>query len=192
MNALAVGATGGVFAFPEVVVDLMQTAGAGFAAGALKGCERFGGGSVPLLRRKTRQIGFSRLTAPDAGVDLLRRLDTHLVRHVAVDVQRRGGIHVSDDGRQGFYVHAVLQGRGGEGMAEIVEAHGPAVGVLQDALELLADRIRGARRSFVLRRRKDPFRAALLLPLLQDRQDHGREDDGSQPPSGSTGPRAGG
>ena len=47
MDALAVGAAGGVFALPEVVVDLMQTAGAGFAVGALKGRERFGGGSVP-------------------------------------------------------------------------------------------------------------------------------------------------
>ena len=92
MNALAVGAAGGVFAFPEVVVDLMQAAGAGFAAGALVGLEGLSDGSIPLLGRKTRQIGVSCLTAPDAGVDLLRRLDTHLVRHVAVDVQGRGGI----------------------------------------------------------------------------------------------------
>ena len=58
MDALAVRAAGGIFALPEVVVDLMQAAGAGFAAGALVGLEGLPDGSIPLLGRKTQQIAF--------------------------------------------------------------------------------------------------------------------------------------
>ena len=44
MNAFPVCAAGGVFAFPEVVVDLVQAAGAGFSAGTLEGLEELSGG----------------------------------------------------------------------------------------------------------------------------------------------------
>ena len=145
MDALAVRAAGSVFAFPEVVVDLVQAAGAGFAAGALVWLEGLPDGSIPLLGRKTRQIGFWNLTAPYPGVDLLRRLDTHLVRHMAVDVQRRGGIHIADDGGEGFHIHAVLQSRRCEGGAQIMKAKVLTFRVLQDALELLPDGVRRAR-----------------------------------------------
>ena len=105
MYAFHVCAAGRVFALPEVVVDLMQAAGAGFSAGSLEGLEGFGGGHFLVLGRNARQIAFSRLTGPDSRVDLLRCLFPHLVRHVAVDVQGRGGIHVTDNGGERFHIN---------------------------------------------------------------------------------------
>ena len=68
----------------EHVAPTMQAAGAGFSAGTFVGLERFCGGYFLVLGRNARQIAFRRLTGPDSGVDLLRRLFPHLVCHMAV------------------------------------------------------------------------------------------------------------
>ena len=74
----------------------------------------------------------------------------------------------------------MLQGFGGEGVAQIVEADAFALCVLQNAHELLADRVGRTRDGIVQGQREDPLGAALLLPCFQDRKDCWRENDRTQ------------
>ena len=103
---------GGVAAFPEVVVDLADTAGAGLAALALVGLE--GGGRRDSWRRVNLLGGF---TFGDPTVDLSGGSPLHLARHMGVDIQGSAAGHMADDGRKGLDVHTVLQGSGGKGVA---------------------------------------------------------------------------
>ena len=57
-----------------------------------------------------------------------------LLRGVGVGAQGEPGIVVPRHGGLGFYVHAVLEGCGGEGVTEIMEADMLQSGVLQDLL----------------------------------------------------------
>ena len=65
---------------------------------------------------------------------LLRRLFLHLPCGVGVGAQGEPGIVVPRHGGHGFDVHAVLEGCGGEGVTEIMEADMLQSGVLQDLL----------------------------------------------------------
>ena len=85
-NAFAVGADWGVFALPEVVVDLVHAAGAGFAMLGLVGLEAaLVSAGFSLLLLGHRGIGFA-----DLAVDFHRRLLLHGIGDVGVNVQGRG------------------------------------------------------------------------------------------------------
>lgn len=57
----------------------------------------------------------------DLPVDLHRRLLLHGIGDVGINVQRGCRRYMTDDGGQGFHIHAVLQRHGCEGMAQIME-----------------------------------------------------------------------
>ena len=94
---------GRVAAFPEMIVDLADTAGAWFAALPLvwlKGAgSRFSGSNF--------RFCLWRFT-PNPQVDLCSRCPLHLVCHMGVNVQRGAAGHMTDDGRESLYIHAVL------------------------------------------------------------------------------------
>ncbi|MBQ8829951.1 MAG: hypothetical protein IJ022_07675, partial [Burkholderiaceae bacterium] len=87
-----------VFALPEVVIDLVQAAGAGFAVLAFVGLETALVGVLRLLVRRHLGVGPADLT-----VDPGRRLELHGVGDVGVDVQGGGRGDVADDHRQGLH-----------------------------------------------------------------------------------------
>ena len=140
---LALGVGGGVAAFVEVVVYLVDAAGAGFADLAGVGGE-FGG--VGLGDGGWVWQGGGSVVVGDAAVDEIGGVLAHGVGDVAVDVDGGGGADVADDGGQSLDVHAVLQRRGREGMAEVVEpnilAPGPVKGLFHFAVDAL--RVDGA------------------------------------------------
>lgn len=117
---------GRVSAFPEVFADLADTAGAGLAALALVGLE--GGGRRVSWHRVNFLGGFA---FDNSTVYLSGGGPLHLVGHMGIDVQRGTAGHMANDGRKSLDVHTVLQGSGGEGVAQIVEAESLAVGTFQ-------------------------------------------------------------
>ena len=72
-------------------------------------------------------------------VDLACRRLPHLVCDVGVDVQRGTARYMPDHRREGLDVHPMLQGHGGEQVAEIMEADVFATGPLQNGGQMLAD-----------------------------------------------------
>ena len=64
----------------------------------------------------------------------IRCFSHHIRRGVGVGAQGEPGIVVPRHGGHGFDVHAVLEGCGGEGVTEIMEADMLQSGVLQDLL----------------------------------------------------------
>lgn len=76
-NPFAVGTSGRVFALPEVVVELVDAAGAGFAVLALVGLEAALVGGLSLLVGRHLGVGLA-----DLAVDLCRRLELHGVGDV--------------------------------------------------------------------------------------------------------------
>ena len=139
--ALALGVGGGVAAFIEMVVDLVDASGAGFADFAGVGGE-FGGVGLGDGGRFGRLGGYGTFAVGDAVVDEIGGILAHGVGDVAVDVDGGGGADVADDGGQGLYVHAVLQGGGREGMAEVVEPNIFAPGPLQGLFHFVVDALR--------------------------------------------------
>ena len=59
----------------------------------------------------------------------MAQMNLAIISDVGVDVQRSGTRDVTDDGREGLYIHPMLQGIGGEYMTQIVETHFFASGV---------------------------------------------------------------
>lgn len=173
---LAVGPDGRVAAFKQVVVELADTAGAGPAHAAAVGFEV---GHARRLRRRggrCRALLFLRLRLDDAAVDVGRGRLAHVVGNVGVDVQRGGGRHVAQHGRERLHIHTVLQRERREGVAQVVETHMPAPGVLQNELEPLAHRA-GRHGTVVLHRRgKHPAGVHGLFVIFQDR-DHRRRQN---------------
>lgn len=60
---------------------------------------------------------------PQHPVHFLGRLPLGGGGNVSVGVQGETGAEVAENGRDGFHVHPVLQGQGGEGVPQIVEPH---------------------------------------------------------------------
>lgn len=115
--ALSVGVGGSVAPFEQVIVDLIDAAGAGLADFAVAGLEFRPLRRVFLLGGRfpaCALAGRKRLPSPDPLLDLPRRPDLHGVRDVAVDVDGRGGRDVADDGGERLDVHSVLQRTGRE------------------------------------------------------------------------------
>lgn len=83
-------------AFPQVVVDLRDTAGAWLAPLSFMGLE--GAGRQLLVRSL---LLFPRLGLADALVDLVRRALPHGVSDVGVDVQSGGAGDMANDGGYG-------------------------------------------------------------------------------------------
>ena len=83
---------------------------------------------------------------------------------------------MSDDGRERFHVHAVLQGGGGEGVAQIVEANVLALCPYQYFFHLSIDALRIQRSVFFYRRGEHPARVRPLPQLPQHSQHRGRQD----------------
>lgn len=113
---LAVGPDGRVAALEQVVVQLADAAGAGPAHAAAVGLEV---GHARRLRRRVgryRALLFLRPRLDDAAVDVGRGRLAHIVGDVGVDVQRGGGRHVAQHGRERFHIHAVLQRERREGV----------------------------------------------------------------------------
>ena len=117
--ALAVGVGGRVAPLEQVVVDLVDAAGAGLADFAVVGLEFRSlrrvfllGGCFPA----GALAGRKGLPSPDPLLDRSRRLDLHGIRDVAINVDGRGGRDVADDGGERLDVHAVLQRGGRERM----------------------------------------------------------------------------
>lgn len=164
-DPFAVGTSGRVFALPEVVVELVDAAGAGFAVLALVGLEAALVGGLSLLTRRDGSVGLADLT-----VDFGGRLKLHGVGDVGVDVQGGGRGDVADDHRQGFDVHAVLQCHGGEGMAQVMEANLLALRPLQCLLHPAADEVGRQRTVLLHRRREHPSGVHRRLVGFQHRQ----------------------
>ena len=81
-DSFAVGISGRVFSLPEVVIDLVDSAGAGFAAGGFVGLETGLGGLGFLDLRWNWCVGFG-----DLAVDFGGGLLLHGVGDMGVDVQ---------------------------------------------------------------------------------------------------------
>ena len=127
---LAVGVDDAVTALPEADTGLEDAARTGTAA-------------VALYRLKVIVIGdggnyqpLGTLHAGDGPVDGISGLLLHIVRDMGVDVQCSGRGDVADDSGQGLDVHAVFQGEGGEGVAQIVEPQVLTACQLQNGVEL--------------------------------------------------------
>ena len=138
---LALGVGGGIASLVEVVVDLVDAAGAGFADFAGVGGE-FGGVGLGDGGWFGRLGGYGTLVVGDAAVDEIGGVLAHGVGDVAVDVDGGGGADVTDDGGQGLDVHAVLQGGGSERVAEVVEPNILAPGPLQGLFHFAVDALR--------------------------------------------------
>ena len=137
--ALALSVGGGVAAFVEVVVDLVDAAGAGFADFAGVGGEFGGVGLGDGGRFWGVDMG---VAVSDALVDEIRGVLAHGVGDVAVDVDGGGGADVADDGGEGLDVHAVLQSGGGEGVTEVVKPNILTPGPLQGLFHFVVDALR--------------------------------------------------
>ena len=86
-----------------------------------------------------------------ATVDLGGGFTEHIAGDVGINVQRGRRRHMAQHGGEGLDVHAVFQGHGGEGVAQIVEADLLAPGPLQNDLEPPEHRARCQRQIWVLR-----------------------------------------
>ena len=93
-DALAIGAPGGVFSLPEVVVDLVDAAGSPFAVLGLVRLEAVPvSAGLSLLLLGHRGIGFA-----DLVVDFHRRLLLHGISDVGVNIQCGCRGNVANDG----------------------------------------------------------------------------------------------
>ena len=139
--SLSLGIGGSVAALVEVVIDLVDAAGAGFADLAGVGGE-FGGVGLGDGGWFGRFCNCGTFVMGDAVVDEIGGVLAHGVGDVAVDVDGGGGADVADDGGQGLDVHAVLQGGGGKGVTEVVEPNILASGPLQGLFHFAVDALR--------------------------------------------------
>lgn len=160
-----------------MVVQLVDAAGAGLAVLTLVGLEAALVCVLLLLVRRDGSIGLA-----DLAVDFGGRLELHGVGDVGVDVQCGGRGDVADDGGQGLDVHAVLQGHGGEGVAQVMEANLFTLRPLQRLLHPAADEV-GRQRTVLLHRRwEHPSGVHRRLVRFQHRQQragqHHRADGG--------------
>ena len=95
--ALAFGVGGRIAAFEEVVVELIDPAGAGLAHLALVRCERWAYRRFSVSGGKLVGqcfLGLVRLAVADAALDLLRRLPLHGAGDVAVNVNARDAARI--------------------------------------------------------------------------------------------------
>ena len=110
-----------------MVVDLADTAGAWLAPLSLMGLKGAGGGFTG------RSFGRLRgSVSSNPLIDFCRCGALHLVGDMGVDVQGGGTGHMADDGGEGLDIHAVLQGGGGEGVAQVMEADVLTIGPFQN------------------------------------------------------------
>ena len=151
---LTLGVGRRIAALKEVIVELVDPAGAGLLHFALVRCERWAYGRFSVLGGKLvvqRLVGLIRLAVADPALDLLRGLLLHGAGDVAVDVDGGCRGDMSDDGGERFLVHAVLQGGCGEGMAQVVEADVLALRPRQHLFHLPIDALRIQRIVFFYR-----------------------------------------
>ena len=176
---LALGVGGRVSAFIEVVIELVDAAGSRFAMFALVRGERLAYRRFFVLGGKLvvqRLVGLIRLAVADPALDLLRRLLLHGAGDVAVNINRRSRRNMPDDGGERFHVHAVLQGGGCKGMAQVVEADVLALRPHQYFFHLSIDALRIQRSVFFYGRGEHPPR---VRPFFQFPQHvhHGRRQN---------------
>lgn len=130
----AVRPDGGVAALPQVVIDLCDASGAWLATFTLVRLEGAGSGlSWHWL------ILHLCLRFDAALVNLHCRCTAHLIGDMGVDVQRGAAGHMPDYRGEGLDIHSMLQGHGGEQVAEAVEADMLAPGSLQNGGQVFAD-----------------------------------------------------
>ena len=98
-----------------------------------------------------RLWGFRRHLVAQATVNLGGGFTEHIAGDVRINVQRGRRRHMAQHGGEGLDVHAVFQGHGGEGVAQIVEADLLTPGPLQNDLEPPKHRARRQRQIWVLR-----------------------------------------
>lgn len=178
--ALALGVGRGVAALIEMVVELVDAAGAGLADLAGVGAEFLFILRHLLLGGKPVLQGFvvlEGLAAADAALDLLRRLALHGAGDVAVDVDGGGGGDVIDDGGEGFHVHAVLQRHGGEGVAQIMEADVRQACLCENAFQLLVSSVWRSRPLRLQQIREDPLAPGRLFPFPEHVERAGGQND---------------
>ena len=113
----AVRPDGGIPPFPELLIDLGDTARASLAPLALVGLKCAGGGFPGCHSTFYRWISFA-----DTLVDFHCRRPAHLVGDVGVDVQCGAAGHMPDDGREGFDVHSMFQGKGRKCVSKVMES----------------------------------------------------------------------
>ena len=68
-------------------------------------------------------VGGADSAASALPVDFSGGLLLHIISDVGIGVQRSGTRDVTDDGREGLYIHPMLQGVGGESVSQIVEPY---------------------------------------------------------------------
>ena len=164
-DPLAVGISGGLFALPEVVVKLVDAAGSCFAVLGFIGLEAALIGVLLLLVRRHGSVSLADLT-----VDLYRRLLLHGVGDMGVDVQRRCGRCVPDDGGQRLDIHPMLQCHGRKCMPQIMEPNLLALRPLQGLLHPAADEVGRQRTILFHRRREHPPGVHRRFVIFQDFQ----------------------
>ena len=130
----AVRPDGGVAALPQVVIDLCDASGAWLAALALVRLE--GAGSGLSWHRLILHLC---LRFDDALVNLHCCCTAHLIGDMGVDVQRSAAGNVTNHRGESFDIHSMLQGHGGEQVAEVVEADVLAPGPLQNRSQVFTD-----------------------------------------------------
>ena len=115
--SLTIRPDGGVPAFPQVVTDLRDASCARLAPLPFAGLECAGSGLAGHCRCFC-DLGFA-----DSLVNPYRRCAAHFVGDVGVDVQRGAAGDMTNDGRECFDVHAMLQACCGKYMAQVVESN---------------------------------------------------------------------
>ena len=155
-----------------MIVDLADTPGAWLAALALVGLKGAEGGfSGSGFRFCFRSF------LPNSLVDLCRSCALHLICHMGVDVQSCAAGHMTNDGGEGFYIHAVLQRGGSEGMTQVVEADVFTFCPFQNRRQSLSH-CRWVHGGVLLHRGGEhPPRGTGCLVGVQDSQNRGREDN---------------
>ena len=120
--------SGRVAPLKEMVVELGDAAGPGLSC-APGHRLKVGEGILRRLWSILRHL------VAQATVDLGGGFTEHVAGDVGINVQRGRRRHMAQHGGEGLDVHAVFQGQGGEGVAQIVEADLLAPGPLQNNLE---------------------------------------------------------
>ena len=108
-----------------MVIQLIDTAGTGFAVLGFIGLEAVLVFDLPLFLLRQGCVGFA-----DLAVNSHRRQLLHMVGHVGVNVQRSGSGDMTDDGGEGFYIHTVFQCHRGKGVPKLVEAENGDYGII--------------------------------------------------------------
>ena len=161
----------GVPPFPELFVNLGDTARTSFAPLSLVGLEGAGGRFPGCHSTPRRWFSFT-----NTLVDLYCRRPAHLVGNVGVDVQRGAAGNVTDDGGERFHIHTMFQRYCRKCVSEVMKSDLFAPSPLQNGLQPLSDSSRISGRVLIAWRGEHPLGIHGFPVCLEDFCHRGGKD----------------